>query len=191
MGNLEIIATLLGVANIVLLVRRSAWNYAFGLAMVALYAPIFVEARLYSDALLQAFFFVVQLYGWWNWISGQMASGDVVVERLDTKGRLYWALVVVPAWALWSWGMHRFTDTLYPFWDGAVAALSIAAQVMLARRYIENWVLWIAVDVVAVALYLTRGLMLTAGLYGLFLLMSVWGLIEWQRVARKQAAAVL
>ena len=191
MGNLEIIATLLGVANIVLLVRRSAWNYAFGLAMVALYTPIFVQVKLYSDALLQLFFFVVQLYGWWNWLRGQMETGDVVVERLGASGRIVWALVVLPAWALWSFGMHRFTDTLYPFWDGAVAALSIAAQVMLARRYIENWVLWIVVDVIAVSLYLTRGLMLTAGLYLLFLVMSVWGLIEWRRVERAQEAAGL
>jgi nicotinamide mononucleotide transporter len=187
-GNLEILATLLGIVNIVLLVRRSVWNYAFGLAMVALYAPIFFTARLYSDALLQFFFFVVQLYGWWNWTAGKVASGDVVVERLDTKGRLRWAAVVVPAWALWSVAMHRFTDTLYPFWDGAVAALSIAAQVMLARRYIDNWMLWIAVDVIAIALYLTRGLTLTAGLYVLFLAMSAWGWIAWRRAARDQAA---
>lgn len=191
MGNLEIIATLLGVANIVLLVRRSAWNYAFGLAMVALYALIFFDKRLYSDALLQLFFFVVQLYGWWEWLRGQMENGDIIVERLHVTGLLRWTIIIVPTWALWSWAMHHWTDAYYPFWDGAVAALSIAAQVMLARRYIENWVLWIAVDVVAVALYLIRGLMLTAGLYGLFLLMSVWGLIEWQRVARKQAAAGL
>lgn len=191
MGNLEIIATLLGVANIVLLVRRSAWNYAFGLAMVALYALIFFDRRLYSDALLQLFFFVVQLYGWWEWLRGRMENGDIIVERLYVTGLLRWTIIIVPAWALWSWAMHHWTDAYYPFWDGAVAALSIAAQVMLARRYIENWVLWIAVDVVAVALYLTRGLVLTAGLYGVFLLMSVWGLIAWQRVARKQEAAGL
>jgi nicotinamide mononucleotide transporter len=190
-SKIEILATLLGVANIVLLVRRSAWNYAFGLAMVALYAPIFFGARLYSDALLQLFFFIVQLYGWWAWLTNRAESGDVVVERLDARGRLRWALAVIPAWALWSWGMHRFTDTAFPFWDGAVAALSIAAQVMLAKRYIENWLLWIAVDAIAVALYFARELRLTAGLYVLFLLMSAWGLIEWRRAERRQTAVAL
>lgn len=186
MDRLEILAAALGVANLVLLVRRSIWNYAFGLAMVALYARIFFEARLYSDALLQLFFFVVQIYGWWNWRNDQVEEGEIVVERLGWIGRARWALVVMPAWALWSVAMARTTNTLFPFWDGAVAALSIAAQILLARRRIENWWLWILIDVIAIGLYLTRGLTLTAGLYLLFLAMSVWGLIEWQRAERRQ-----
>jgi nicotinamide mononucleotide transporter len=186
MDPLEIIASVFGVANLLLLVRRSLWNYAFGLAMVALYARIFFTARLYSDALLQLFFFVVQIYGWWSWRRDRADEGEVVVERLDRAGRLRWVLLVVPGWALWSLAMQRYTDTLFPFWDGAVAALSIAAQILLARRLIENWWLWILVDVLAIGLYLTRGLALTAGLYGLFLGMSLWGLIAWLRAERRQ-----
>src|ERR1700744_5849542 len=102
MNHLEILPTLLGLAKIVLLVRRSMWNYGFGLAMVALYAPIFFAARLYSDALLQLFFFAVQLYGWWHWLRGSREAGDVIVERLGWRGRARWGIVVVPAWALWS-----------------------------------------------------------------------------------------
>jgi nicotinamide mononucleotide transporter len=154
--------------------------------MVALYARIFFTARLYSDALLQLFFFVVQIYGWWSWRRDRADEGEVVVERLDRAGRLRWVLLVVPGWALWSLAMQRYTDTLFPFWDGAVAALSIAAQILLARRLIENWWLWILVDVLAIGLYLTRGLALTAGLYGLFLGMSLWGLIAWLRAERRQ-----
>jgi len=186
MDRLEIIASAFGVANLFLLVRRSIWNYAFGLAMVALYARIFLTARLYSDALLQIFFFAVQIYGWWHWQRDQAQEGEVVVERLGWRSRTRWMLVVVPAWALWSLAMRTYTDTLFPFWDGAVAALSIAAQILLARRLIENWWLWILVDVIAIGLYLTRGLTLTAGLYGLFLVMSVWGLIAWLRAEQRQ-----
>jgi len=185
-GRLEILATLLGVANILLLVRRSAWNYAFGLAMVALYSHIFFTQRLYSDALLQIFFFVLQLYGWWNWVRGEEQTGDVIVERLDWRSRAWWLAVVVPAWALWSFAMARLTDAQNPFWDGAVAALSIAAQLMLARRLIENWPMWVLIDVIAIGLYLTRGLTLTAGLYLLFLVMSAWGWIAWHRAERAQ-----
>lgn len=186
MGRLEILATLLGVINIVLLVRRSAWNYAFGLAMVALYAPIFLHARLYSDALLQVFFFLVQLYGWWNWLRGKATSGDVIVERLSVAGGLRWLAIMLPAWAAWSYAMHRWTDTLYPYWDGAVASFSVAAQLMLARRLIENWPLWILIDVVAIGLYLARGLLPTAALYLLFLFMSAWGWLAWTRAERMQ-----
>lgn len=189
-SRLELLATLLGVVNILLLVRRSAWNYAFGLAMVALYAPIFFAARLYSDALLQIFFFAVQLYGWWSWLRGEAEQGDVLVERLDPRGRLRWAAAVLPGWVLWSLAMQRWTDTLYPFWDGAVAALSIAAQLMLARRLIENWPLWIAIDLIAIGLFLARGLRPTAALYLLFLAMSAWGWIAWRRAERAQRPIV-
>ena len=78
----------------------------------------------------------------------------------------------------------RFTDAAFPWWDAAVAMLSVAAQILQSRRYFESWVLWIAVDLLAVGLYAARGLWLTAGLYLVFLVLAVWGLIEWAR-ARK------
>jgi len=80
--KLEIIATVLGLVNIVLLVRRNIWNYPFGLAMVALYAHIFYREKLYSDALLQLFFFVIQLYGWWAWWRAGGGEHKVEVVRL-------------------------------------------------------------------------------------------------------------
>src|SRR3546814_427665 len=77
MSPIEIAAFVLGVVNLVLLVRRSIWNYPFALAMVALYAQVFFAAKLYSDALLQIFFFVVNLYGWWQWRRSQAHEGDI------------------------------------------------------------------------------------------------------------------
>jgi nicotinamide mononucleotide transporter len=186
---LEAVAAALGVINIVLLVRRSIWNYVFGLAMVALYAPIFFEQRLYSDALLQVFFFVVQLYGWWEWRRSIGGDGLVVVKRLDWWGRLIWATLGMCGWLLWSSAMHAFTDAVYPYWDGAVAVMSVTAQAMLARRLIENWPLWVAVDILAIALYWTRDLNITSLLYVLFLLVSLWGWREWVLVWRAGKAA--
>ncbi|PZU09871.1 nicotinamide riboside transporter PnuC [Sphingomonas sp.] len=185
MSPFEAVAAALGVINIVLLIRRNIWNYAFGLAMVALYAPIFFEQRLYSDALLQLFFFAVQLYGWWEWRRSAGRSGEVVVERLGWRARALWASVATAAWLAWSSGMHHFTDAVNPYWDGAVAAMSVTAQAMLARRLIENWPLWGAVDVVAIALYWSRDLRVTALLYALFLLMSLLGWRAWLRAERE------
>jgi nicotinamide mononucleotide transporter len=183
---IEAVAAALGIVNIVLLIRRSIWNYAFGLAMVALYAPIFFEQRLYSDALLQLFFFAVQLYGWWEWRRSADRTGEVVVARLDWRGRSVWAVAAIAAWLVWSSAMHFFTDAANPFWDGAVAAMSVTAQALLARRLIENWPLWVAVDVVAIALYWSRDLKLTALLYALFLLMSLLGWRAWARAGAGQ-----
>ncbi len=188
-STLEWIAVALGVANISLLVRRSIWNYPFGIAMVALYFLIFQEARLYSDMLLQPFFAVVQIMGWWAWARAGGLDGPVAVARMGPRQRWLWLAATAVATLAWGWGMHRFTNAAAPWWDAAVAMGSVAAQVMLLRRYIENWVVWILVDMLAIGLYLSRGLYLTAGLYALFLTLCIWGFIEWRRAELAGAAA--
>jgi nicotinamide mononucleotide transporter len=179
--SLEALATALGLANIVLLIRRSVWNYPFGLAMVALYADIFFAAKLYSDALLQLFFFAIQLYGWWAWARAGGGGEGVPVRRLTPAARIAWVAMIAFVTALWGWGMHAGTDAAFPWWDGGIAVASVAAQILLARRMIENWLLWIAVDAAAIGLYLTKGLVLTALLYAAFLILSAVGLRQWRR----------
>ena len=184
MSPLELAAVLLGVVNVTLVVRRSLWNYPFGLVMVALYAIIFREAKLYSDALLQVFFFVVQIYGWANWSRSAADTGEVRVERLAPTTLVRALIGSGVAIVGWGWGMHRLTDAAYPWWDGAVAVLSVVAQVMMSRRLIENWLWWIAVDLLAIGLYAAKDLWLTAGLYVVFLVLATWGLIDWRRAER-------
>jgi nicotinamide mononucleotide transporter len=184
MSPLEITAFLLGVVNVTLVVRRSMWNYPFGLVMVSLYAWIFWDAKLYSDVLLQFFFVVAQLYGWLNWSRNAATEGEVKVERLSPRARLAWlagSLVVI---GLWGWGMHSFTDANYPWWDASIAILSVTAQTLQSRRQVESWFVWIAVDCLAIGLYAAKDLDLTAILYGIFLVLSVWGLLDWQIAER-------
>jgi nicotinamide mononucleotide transporter len=85
--------------------------------------------------------------------------------------------------------MHRFTDAAFPWWDAAVAMLSVAAQILMSRRLIENWALWIAVDVLAIGLYAAKDLWLTALLYAIFLFLAIWGLIGWHATERRPATA--
>ena len=183
MNPLEALAATLGLVNIVLIVRRSVWNYPFGLAMVAIYAWLFAQpdVRLYSDAGLQIFFFAVQLYGWWNWSRSAAASGEVEVLLLQASERTAWLAVITVATLAWGALMHRFTNAALPWWDASIAMTSIVAQLLMARRYLENWILWIAVDAVAIGVYAAKGLMLTAILYAAFLILSVAGLISWRK----------
>ena len=181
----EIAAVVLGLVNVVLVVRRSIWNYPFGLAMVSLYAWVFLSERLYSDALLQIFFFVVQIYGWWNWARARQVSGEVRVERLAWRERASWAAGCAVAAIVWGMLMHRFTDAAFPWWDGTIAVLSVAAQILQSRRRWESWALWITVDALGVPLFLVKELWLTAGLYTVFLGLAVWGLLDWLRAYRR------
>jgi nicotinamide mononucleotide transporter len=183
MGALEIAAALLGVINIVLVVRRSTWNYPFGIVMVALYFFVFWSAKLYSDALLQIFFVVIQAYGWWAWAHARHVDHGVVVGWMPWRRRVPWLAGTAVAVLLWGAGMARFTDAAAPFVDATTAGLSIAAQSLQSLRRIESWLLWIAVDSVAIGLFAWRGLFVTSALYGLFLVLAVVGLSEWRRRA--------
>jgi nicotinamide mononucleotide transporter len=158
--------------------------------MVSLYFVVFAEAKLYSDALLQVFFFVVQLYGWRNWLRAKAEKGEVPVGSMTARERIVWAAATLAASLVWGFGMARFTDAAAPIVDAGVAGFSISAQILMARRKVENWVVWIGVDLVAIWLYSSRGLNWTAGLYALFLILCLIGLRDWRRalVAGRAAA---
>lgn len=183
---LEAVAVALGLANIVLLVRRSIWNFPFGIAMVSLYAVIFLERRLYGEAGLQVFFACVQVYGWMLWARAREENERVAVRWLGWPARLGWLAFIVSATLALGTLMHRLTDAAAPFPDAAISSASVAAQFLLSFRRIENWILWIAIDAGAIALYVARDLQLTAGLYAAFLVLSVLGLREWIGASRKR-----
>lgn len=181
MSSVEWIAALLGVVNVALVVRRSIWNYPFGLAMVTLYFFVFWDAKLYSDDLLQIFFFAINIYGWWNWSRAEKVDDGVAVERMGSRSRGLWLLGTVAAVLLWGTLMARFTDAAAPFPDATVAGISVAAQLLQSMRRVESWILWIVVDVLAFGLFASRGLYPTTALYALFLGLAVTGLVQWKR----------
>lgn len=191
MGSIEWIATLLGLACVALAARRSVWTFPCGIASVTLLGIVVFEARLYSDALLQAFFVVANFYGWLNWLRRTDAAGVVSVTHMSASMRLRWLAGTLVASLVWAAFVHCFTDASYPIWDALIAGTSVAAQLLMAKRRIEHWWLWIAVDVASVPLYLAKQLYLFAALYLLYLALSVWGLIDWRRAARRAAPGIV
>lgn len=186
----EIAAFFLGLANIILIVRRSIWNYPFGIVMVSLYGWIFYGAKLYSDVILQVFFFVVQFYGWAHWLTRRDEAGLVIVERISKRAALFSAGAAIAGTGVTGWLMGAYTDASFPFWDASILWLSVVAQVLLARRILENWLVWVAVDIIAMGLYWTKGLYPTAILYLMFLIIASIGYFNWRRAhARGEAVS--
>jgi nicotinamide mononucleotide transporter len=187
MTTLEIIAVCFGLANIMLLIRRSIWNYPFGIVMVALYFVFFQEQRLYSEMLLQIFFAVVQAAGWFAWWRTGGLDGPIAVRRMPVAERFVWPIGIAVGIGFWGFTVVKLTDGVAPFWDASIAIGSVAAQILLVRRMIENWLLWIAVDILAIGLYFNRGIYPTAGLYVVFLIMCFIGWFEWRRAESRGA----
>ena len=181
MSTLEWIATLLGIACVALAALRSVWTFPTAIGSVTLLGVVVFDARLYSDALLQGFFVAANIYGWINWTRARAIAGEVPVGVMPAPARWRWALATVTAALGWGGAMHAFTDASWPWWDAAIAAASIAAQLLMARRRVENWAIWIAVDLASIPLYLAKGLNLFAGLYVIYLGLAIWGLRDWRR----------
>lgn len=183
----EVVGSILGLINIVLLVRRSVWNFPVAMAMVSLVGVVLFRSRLYSEAGLQLFFFVVNAYGWWLWSRAKGEDEGVPVEWMDARARAIWAMATALCSVSLGWIMHRFTNAALPFTDSAITGASIAAQFLLSFRKIENWVLWVVIDIASVCVYIYRDLYLFAALYVAFGVLSVMGLREW--IASREEAA--
>ncbi|PZQ60460.1 MAG: nicotinamide mononucleotide transporter [Sphingomonas taxi] len=190
MSLLEWVATVLGIACVALAAVRSIWTFPTAIGSVTLLGVVVFDARLYSDALLQLFFVAANLYGWATWHRAQARSGDVPVRWLPTRARWHWAGGIALAWLACGAAMHALTNAALPWWDAGIAAASVAAQILLAQRRLENWWLWIAVDVASVPLYLLKGLHLFALLYLLYLALAIVGLASWWRAARPALQAM-
>ncbi|MFM8617636.1 MAG: nicotinamide riboside transporter PnuC [Opitutaceae bacterium] len=181
MSPAEIAGTLLGVIGVALMVRQNAWGWPVGLVQVVISAWVFLEAKLYSDVLLQGFFFAIQAYGWWNWRKGSAGGDGPPVTRLGTRAIAAWVVTGGVATLLWGEVMRRGTDAALPHWDAFILIFSIVSQWLQARKRLENWAGWMAVNFVAVGVYWERDLRGFALLYLLFLAMAVWGHVSWRR----------
>lgn len=186
MSLLEVLAATLGLINLVLIARRTIWNYPFGIAMVCLYFVVFAEAKLYSAAGLQLFFLASQLYGWWYWRQSLRGFGDgvtqVPVRRLPVRERgIALASGTIITIVLGA-AMARWTDAAAPWWDAGNAGFSMVAQILTDRRCVESWPVWIGINILSVGLYASQGLLATAALYAVFLCIAAWGWDSWRRV---------
>ena len=181
---LEMLAFVLSLAMVVCNIRVNMAGWPLAIAASLLYFMLFWDSRLYGEAALQIVFAVVAGWGWWQWLRGRAADGSALrVRHLSGRARLALLAAVLLAWPLLGAFLRRATDTDVPWWDALPTAGSLAGQWLLARKYVDNWPVWVVVNAVSVGLFAWKGLWLTAVLYALFLVMALWGWRAWQRLA--------
>jgi len=177
----EAIATVAGVLCIWLLVRQNVWNFAFALVQVTLSAWVFFQQRLFSDAILQVFFAVINVYGWIHWTRGTGERAELPVTAMTNRAMAVWMAVTIVLTAVWGTFAKLQLKADAPYIDGFILVASLTAQWLTARKHLQSWWLWIVVDLVAVPLYASRGLYLFAALYAIFLVLCIQGLREWRQ----------
>lgn len=179
MSNIEIIGVVFGLLSVYLTVKQSVWSWPTGIISVIAFWFLFFDIKLYADMILQGFYVITGFMGWYMWKFGGEKKTELKVSLLTATQRLKAVFILFPLVAAIGWGLRAYTDAALPFVDSFAAALSVVAQLLMMKKYFENWILWITVDVVSVGMYIVKGVYLTAGLYGVFLVLATMGLIEW------------
>jgi nicotinamide mononucleotide transporter len=177
----ELFAAVITAWSIWLATRENIWYYPTGLVALVMYTWVYFNAKLYAESLLQVVCLVLMIYGWYEWLHGGAHKSELPVSRTPrwawmagiTAGVLGSAIVI--AFQL------RFTDNPNPYVDSSLFVWSLVAQWMTARKWIENWVLWILVNTVSVPLYVIRGLWPTAVLYVVLWILAFVGYVKWRR----------
>jgi nicotinamide mononucleotide transporter len=187
MNWLEVFGFVTGAACVYLQTREVIWNWPLGIANNIVYFVVFWRSRLYADACLQVFFLCVSIYGWWKWKYGGKDHSELAVQRTTRNFGVVMGAVTIAAALIIYEVLRRFSNSDVPWGDATTTSVSLTAQYMLGRKLIENWLLWISVNVLYIGLYCYKHLYLTAFLYVIFIVMCVMGYRNWSRQLRPDA----
>lgn len=188
MSPLEITAVVFTLANVWLAVKQNIWTWPTGIVSVILYGIVFYQSRFYSNAGLQIVYLVLSIHGWYEWLHGGANYGELHVRKTTARqwiGCIAAGIVLTVAifWIL-RWANHA----TFPFWDAFTTAFSLVGQWMMNEKLLENWMIWLLVDIVYVPMFLFGHVVATAALYALFCVLAVRGYVEWkQSLVRDEA----
>ncbi len=179
----------LGVVGVWLMIKRTLWAFPVGLVAVSVQGVLFYQAHFPADAALQVFYFVMLGWGWWHWVRDRGAAPELPVTALDWRGRGVTLLAATAAAVTWALTVGRWMHAAMPWRDAFIAAFAVAAQWLQVRKKLENWLLWVVTNLVAVISYWSAELPASSFLYAIYLVMSFLGWREWRRAMK--AAAIL
>ncbi|MDX5421626.1 MAG: nicotinamide riboside transporter PnuC [Hymenobacteraceae bacterium] len=186
MSLIELVGVITGVFCVWLAAKQNVWTWPLGLISVGAYVFVFYDARLYADMGLSAFYFVTSIYGWYLWLYGGKNHTERKVERAGKKEMLVLSVLGVLFTLGLGYFLDNYTDADLSYTDSATTAISLAGYWMMAKKQLENWIVWFVVDVMYVGIYTYKELYLTSFLYFIFLILAAKGYIEWNRELKER-----
>jgi nicotinamide mononucleotide transporter len=178
---LELVAAIVGAISVYLSVRQNIWSWPTGLVNVLLYTVVFYESKLYADMGLQVIYAVLSLYGWYEWLYGGENRTELQVTTTSARLGVGLGAIALTGAGVLGIILQRATDAALPFMDSFLSSTSLVAQWMMTKKKLENWLVWIFVDVLYVGMFIFKHLYLTAGLYSVFLVLAIRGYFDWRR----------
>jgi len=185
---LELVAVVFGIVSVYLSTRQNILSWPTAIVNVSLFSVLFYRAGLYSDTGLQGVYFVLSIYGWYQWLYGGAGRSALPVTRTSRRTWLVLIALGVVMWFALATITARLPGTALPRLDSATTTVSLIAQWMMTRKLLENWLLWVGVDIVYVGMFIYKGLYLTAFNYGVYLIIAALGFFAWKRSIGRAAA---
>ena len=185
---LDITTTVLGLAYIILEYRASLWMWGVGFLMQALGIALYYQKGLYADCGMEFYYLSMTVYGYWRWIHGSKEKTELPIRHFPPRLILPWGLLTVAIWAFIYWLLVTFTNSNVPLADSFTTALSIVGIWALAHKYLEQWFIWIAVDIVTCELYYYKEIPFKASLYALYVVIAIAGYMKWRRMMQTSEA---
>lgn len=183
---LEIFANIFNLISVFLANRNKVHTWWTGIIGTILFGFLFFEVKLYADVILQIFFIITNIYGWWMWLYGSAEKRELPISRINLRQLILFSFLAILITIGHGYLLHSLTDASFPFTDSIVLVFSIIAQFLLMKRKLESWYFWILVDAVAFPLYAAKELYLTSAIYFVFLILAVWGLLNWMNIWRTE-----
>lgn len=180
-STLEWLGTVTGFLCVYLAARQHLLNWPISIISVTAYAILFYQSKLYGNALLQVYFFGTAIYGWYYWVRRQQETDKKPIASFSAKEILLTTIIVLVLSAIMGWFLGEYTDTDVPYIDGFCTAMSFVAQFLMTRKVLQNWLLWVFVDICYIPLYIYKGFMLTSLLYVAFTIIAWMGYLDWKK----------
>lgn len=182
--SFELTAASLGFVSIYLQIKQNVWYWLVSIIMVSMYIYIYIQARLYADMSLQVYYLVISFYGWYAWVSGRQVNNHkeaLSVTFCTKRLRVNSVVISIMLFFLIGWILENFTNSDLPYWDSFTTSLSFVATWMLARKKIENWLIWIVVDAVSAVIYIYKDLWPTSILFFVLTGLAWVGFMRWKK----------
>lgn len=186
----ELTAVFLSIAYIVLAANNNKWCWPAAFFSTLIFAAIFYDVQLLMDSALQLYYLVMAVYGWWCWRQGKkyddtnirMEPTDLEISSRSFGFHLQSGIILTLVSFVWGWFMANYTEASFPYLDTFTTVFAVFATYLVTQRVLENWIYWIVIDFVSIYLYISKGLIPTAVLFGLFVVIAFWGYFKWLKM---------
>lgn len=186
---LEWVGVFFGIASVLFSMMRMVWVYPTGIISVIIYIYLAFVYKLYADAGVNGYYFIMSVYGWYFWANGKPQNAKVVISANSSRENLISLTILVVSFLIISQVLLGFTDSDVPYWDATTTSFAITGMWLMARKKIENWIAWIVTDLISIPLYFHKGLFLTSFQFFVFTILALAGYITWRNTLKHQELA--